>query len=279
MAATETGATMFHPASIGRWGLTADEYWLFRHNGFLRLQHRVPANHVAAMREVIDREIARASPPLRRNDAGQVHRLDRLLDRSPVFLDVLRLPKVIDPLRSLLGPNLFVLRNRHNHATTNRPGDIPFRLHRDIVQWSRPVVTAIVHLEETRVDNGCTHVVPGSHLAAFAGMAPDGGGGNWADDHPEYQAFGGQALPVPMPAGGVLVFDSLLFHSVGTNTTGGTRMSAAFAFHSTDELDDSAQPQRVLLCGERIYKGNDRHYPPHEPSPHGHVPVGRHSDA
>jgi phytanoyl-CoA hydroxylase len=271
---------MFRPVSTGRWALTADEYWLFRHNGFLRLRHQVPATYVAAMREVIDSELARASPPMRHNDAGQIHRLDGLLDRSPVFAQVLRLPQVVEPLMSLLGPNVFVLRNRHNHATTNRPGDIPFRLHRDIVQWSRPVVTAIVSLEDTSVDNGCTHVVPGSHLAAFAGMAPDGGGGNWADDHPEYEAFAAQAVPIPMATGGVLLFDSLLFHSVGTNTTGRTRLSTAFAFHSVDELDDSPQPQRVLLCGDRIYKGNDRHKSPrHEPSTDHHVPVGRHSDA
>jgi len=270
---------MFRPASTGRCGLTADDYWLFRHNGYLRLRHRVPAGHVAAMREVIDREMERVSAPVRRNAAGQVHRLDRLLDRSPIFLEVLRMPTVVEALRSLLGPNVIVLQNRHNHATTNRRGDIPFRLHRDIVQWSRPVVTAIVYLEDTTIDNGCTHVVPGSHLAAFAGMAPDGGGGNWADDHPEYGAFEVQALPVPMPAGGVLLFDSLLFHSVGTSTTGDTRMSATFAFHSVDELDDSPTPHRVLLCGEHIYKGNDRHHASHGRVHSRHVPIGRHADA
>ncbi|MGH9210909.1 MAG: phytanoyl-CoA dioxygenase family protein [Acidimicrobiales bacterium] len=272
--------TMFHPHDTGPWGLTADEYWLFRHNGFLRLRHQVSASYVSAMREVVADGMARAVPPLRRNGAGQVHRIDRLLDRSPVFVGMLRVPTVLEPLRSLLGPNVVVLRNRHNHATTNRPGDTPFRLHRDVVQWSRPVVTAIVYLEDASVDHGCTYVVPGSHLAAFAGMAPDGGGGNWADEHPEYQAFAGQALPVPMPAGGVLLFDSLLFHSVGTNTAGGTRLSAAFAFHSVDELDDTPQPRRLLLCGERIYKGNDRHYTPHHGSATDHhdVPLGPHPD-
>lgn len=272
-------ATMFRPAGDARWGLTADEYWLFRHNGYLRVRHRTPAASLAALREVVEHELARGSSPLRRDAAGQVHRLDGLLDRSPVFLDVLRSPEIVEPLQSLLGPNVCVLRNRHNHATVNRPGDVPFRLHRDIVQWSRPVVTAVVYLEDARVDNGCTHVVPGSHLAAFAGMAPDGGGGNWADDHAEYEAFEPQALPIAMPAGGVLLFDSLLFHSVGTNSAGGSRLSVTFAFHSVDELDDAAHRHRVLLCGERIYKGNDRHATTHEETSSGHVPVGRHLDA
>lgn len=251
---------MFGPRRRARWQLGPDEYWFFRHNGFLRLRHCVPETSVERMREVIRQGATSATPPCRRNEAAEVTRLDRLIDRDTVFLEALRSPVLAQPLQSLLGPNVFVVRNRHNHATVNRRGDIPFRLHRDVLQWSRPILTAIIYLEDATVENGCTHVVPGSHLAAFVEMPPDGGGGNWADDHAEYEALHAQALPVPMPAGGVLVFDSLLFHSVGVNSTDSTRMSATFGFHSVDETDDSIQEKRVLLCGDRIYRGNDLHY-------------------
>jgi ectoine hydroxylase-related dioxygenase (phytanoyl-CoA dioxygenase family) len=240
--------------------LTADEYWFFRHNGFLRLREPIPSRALVSVRGVVEREIAAGTSPLRLNDQGAIKRIDRLVDRDPAVLEILRSPQLRGPLSSLLGPNVFVVLNRHNHATTNRAGDIAYRLHRDIVQWSRPIVTAIVYLDEATVATGCTHIVPGSHLAAFAGMAPDGGGGNWADDHDEYEAFHAQAVPVPMPAGGILLFEGLLFHSVGVNTTADTRLSMTFAFHSVDELDDSAQHKRLLLFGERIYKGNDLDY-------------------
>jgi ectoine hydroxylase-related dioxygenase (phytanoyl-CoA dioxygenase family) len=251
------GTTMFSPRRRSRWQLGADDYWFFRHSGFLRLRTRVAEADVERMRQVVERDVLSALPPYRRNEAGEIKRLDRLIDRDPVFLEMLRAPEVAHPLQSLLGPNVFVLRNRHNHATMNRRGDIPFRLHRDVLQWSRPILTTIVYLEDATIENGCTHVVPGSHLAAFVEMPPDGGGGNWADDHPEYEALHAQALPVPMPAGGILVFESLLFHSVGVNSTDGSRMSVTFGFHSVDEIDDSIQEKRLLLCGDRIYRGND----------------------
>lgn len=253
-------ATMFDALSSEDLRLTADEYWFFRHNGFLRLRHSIPSSALMNMREVVEREIAAERPPLRLNTEGAIKRIDRLIGRDPVVLEVLRSPQLRGPLSSLLGPNVSVVLNRHNHATTNRAAEIAYRLHRDILQWSRPIVTAIVYLDDSTVDTGCTHVVPGSHLAAFAGMAPDGGGGNWADDHDEYEAFHAQAVPLPMSVGGILVFDSLLFHSVGVNTTADTRLSMTFAFHSVDELDDSAQPKRLLLFGERVYKGNDLHH-------------------
>lgn len=253
-------ATMFDAHSTEDLQLTPDEYWFFRHSGFLRLRHPIPSRVLTSVREVVEREIAAATPPFRVNDEGAIKRIDRLVHRDPVVLEVLRSPEVLGPLSSLLGPNVFLLLNRHNHATTNRAGDIAYRLHRDILQWSRPIVTAIVYLDESTVDTGCTHVVPGSHLAAYAGMSPDGGGGNWADDHDQYETFHAQAMPLPMPAGGILVFEGLLFHSVGVNTTAHTRLSMTFAFHSVDELDDSAQQKRLLLFGERVYKGNDLHY-------------------
>jgi len=89
-------------------------------------------------------------------------------------------------------------------------------------------------------------------------MPPDGGGGNWADDHHEYQFVISQALPVPMPAGGVLFIDSLAFHSVGANSTGSSRVSLAFACQSVDELTRGHGEERVLVAGNRIYRGSDQ---------------------
>lgn len=102
-------------------------------------------------------------------------------------------------------------------------------------------------------------MVPGSHLEPFAGMPPDGGGGNWADDHAEYRHLLDQSVPVPMESGDALVLDSLAFHSVGVNATDESRMSATFALRSVDELDRSSD-RHSLLCGSWVYKGNDLDY-------------------
>ena len=234
-------------------------YAFFRHNGYLKVQECVPDDQIETMKEVIEQHIRDKVEPFRVNDRGNIKRLDQVIDRDPIFLEVFTSPLISRHLEMLLGPNIEILRNRHNHATVNAKDDIPYRLHRDILQWSRSIVTIIVYLEEATYDNGCTHIVPGSHFLPFAGMPPDGGGGNWMDDHQEYADFMGQALPIPMPKGGILIFDSLVFHSVGVNKTDDTRMSVTMAFRSVDELSDPGDnTKRRLILGERIYKGNDR---------------------
>ena len=58
----------------------------------------------------------------------------------------------------------FVL-NRHNHIyLRDRGSSHSLELHRDVRHWSRTIVTVLVYLEDTNLENGCTRVVPGSHL-------------------------------------------------------------------------------------------------------------------
>ena len=59
-----------------------------------------------------------------------------------------------------------------------------------------------------------------------------------------------------MKAGELLAIDSMIIHSAGKNRTDGTRMSMTLGYHTRDELSLD-NPKRVLVRGERIYKGND----------------------
>ena len=237
--------------------LTESEIRFFRSAGYVRGRGRLDPDRVSRLRGLVGQQFEHRVAPYRVNETGTICRIDQVIDRDPLFMDTLCLPPVLDPLLCLLGPNVELLRFRHNHATRNRQGDIPFRLHRDILQWTRGIVAVFIYLEETGVENGCTHIVPGSQYLPFAGMPPDGGGGNWADDHDEYRFVTAQALPVPMRSGTVLFMDSLVFHSVGVNNTAASRMSLTFAFQSVDELTREHGDERVLVAGERIYMGSD----------------------
>ena len=135
----------------------------FLSTGYLRLPEALPASLMESMNSVVDDHFEHEVPPFRMNMARRVSRLDMLLDRSTKFISALRSPLVLDGLTSLLGPNVEVSKYRHNHATLNRAGDIPFRLHRDIQQWSRQLVSVFMYLEDSTIHNGCTHIIPGSH--------------------------------------------------------------------------------------------------------------------
>ena len=229
--------------------LTSEQVHLFRHIGFLRLENRLPKALVEALKEAIWSNIREEVEPVVRDREGRVIRLSGVVDRDPVFLESATSPLVLDPLESLLGPNIELIKNRHNHATLRRASEHrPEGMHRDVRQWSRTIFTVLFYLEETTVENGCTMVVPGSHH--FPGVE-----GRLYDDAETLRLLE-QAVPVPMPEGGMLVIDSMIMHGVGRNLTDGTRMSMTLGYHSVDEIADVVNPHRMLVRGERPYDGN-----------------------
>jgi phytanoyl-CoA hydroxylase len=232
--------------------LTTEQTRMFRHNGFLKLPDRLPEEVVTRLRDAIWHDIRAEVEPVVRDRQGRVVRLSNLWDRDPIFRETVTSSVLLDALESLLGPNIELIRNRHNHATLRMAGDGSYYLHRDVLQWSRPIVTVIFYLEETTVENGCTRLIPGTHL--LPGLATT----NVAEDE-QIQRAGvlDQDVPVPMPAGGMIAMNSLVIHTAGTNRTEGTRMSMTMGYHSVDELSDMPNPKRVLVRGTRPYMGND----------------------
>lgn len=236
--------------------LSQEQARFFRDMGYLKLGAKVSPDDIADIHAVISKHVDGRIQPFRTDAAGRIIRLDQVFTRDSVFARVFSSPLILDPLESLLGPNIEITLNRHNHVTFNDKDSAKFRLHRDVLQWSRSLVTAVLYLEDATVDTGCTHLIPGSQYFPFAGIPNNGG--TWMDEHYMYRDFLGQALPVPMEAGGILIFDSLVFHTVGENHSDHTRFSVCMGFHSVDELAGVREdPRRFLVRGASIYKGND----------------------
>jgi ectoine hydroxylase-related dioxygenase (phytanoyl-CoA dioxygenase family) len=239
---------MNDPQAISRFFLT---------NGYWRSDRNLDPTLLARMSDLIDYHLESGLPPCRVNSDGEVCRIDALLERDTIFLEALRSDPIRSILQVILGSAVEVARHRHNHATRNGASDIPFRLHRDVQQWSQPLVSVFIYLEDSRVDNGCTTIVPASHHLPYAGPQSGGGGGNWADEHDEYDHILDQSLPVEVAAGGVLFLNSLCFHSVGVNRSAGTRKSMVFACRSCDELTRSTGADYELLFGAPRYLANE----------------------
>lgn len=226
----------------------------FRRAGYLRLPRVAAADEVQKMRAIILDAVK--APGVRVDNLGRPYRVDQILDRDPVFRDVFTRPEVLLRLEGLLGPNIELVRNRHNHATANLQGYNGLRLHRDILQWSRNLVTAILYLEDATAENGATRLIPTSQYLPFVGTPNNGG--TWMDEHHVFAPLMNQALPVPMGEGEILLFDSLAFHATGANLTASERLIVTLGFHSVDELSASDYGRtREIVLGERIYRGND----------------------
>lgn len=75
------------------------------------------------------------------------------------------------------------------------------------------------------------------------------------DEHRVFADLLYQVDPVPMDPADILLFDSLVFHATGANSTDGTRPMVRFALHSVDELSSAEERTRVLFAGDRIHCG------------------------
>ncbi len=229
----------------------------FRQNGYLLLPEAISKDLVGSLRRTLLLAADARREPVRTNPSGKVTHVEEVVQRFDEILEMVGSQRVRGALESLLGPNIFLTVNRHNHATINlRGAQQQTRLHRDILQWSRSVVTAVFYLDDSTIENGCTHMVPGSHRLPFAGMPNNGG--TWMDEYDLYNELIDQELPVPAAAGSVLLFDSLMFHRVSRNTTDGSRISVTLGFHSVDELSSGFdESEKLLVAGNNIYRGND----------------------
>ncbi len=236
--------------------LSPNQSSFFRRAGYLKLRSLIHEDLIEYVRSAIDEELTARKPPFKLNDAGAIYRLDGLYKRGETFKQLMTLPELLDSVESLVGPNIELTLNRHNHLAINRPGETIERLHRDILQWTRGIVTAIFYIEDASMANGCTLILPTSQYLPFIGTPNNGG--TWMDEHSVFNDLAEQAIPIHAEKGDILLVDSLAFHTAGKNNSCLTRMSIAAGYHSVDELDGLQQHEkRVLVRGQRIYRGND----------------------
>ena len=228
--------------------LTPQEIQLFRHNGFIKFPTQLPKDHVEALKAAALKDMEEAVEPVARQD-GRIIRISAIWQRGGIFQETITCDEILNPLESLLGSNIEFVLNRHNHVYLRDAGSThSLDLHRDVRHWSRTIATVLIYLEETNLENGCTRVVPGSHhLPAFTHLK----------DEAIQEIAARQAIPLPMPAGGLLAIDSMIIHSAGINRTDRTRMSMTLGYHSADELASGDNPKKVLVRGTRPYRGND----------------------
>ncbi|MFE4973360.1 phytanoyl-CoA dioxygenase family protein [Kitasatospora sp. NPDC056651] len=233
--------------------LTEQQVRHFRDLGYLRLPGPgLPRDLLSDVAEVVRARAARL--PAGQSKVYRLYQHDRTLMHRLVSH-----PALTGPLTMLLGPNVVYVLNRHNQGSLNAPGAQESRLHRDILQPTRGLLTAVVYFDDATVETGCTWIVPGSHRAPYVGVPQPDGGGTWMDEHPELADLAEQAVPVPVPTGGVLLFDGTAFHTVGANSGGSTRTSVVLGYRAADELDARPDPERqVVVAGAHLYRGNDR---------------------
>jgi non-heme Fe2+,alpha-ketoglutarate-dependent halogenase len=137
--------------------LTADQAAHYRDNGYLFPLPALEGGETHALRRRFDELRARHGGTLPRAINTRPHLILKWLD------DLIRDPRVLDPVESILGPDILCWASGF---FAKAPGDGSFvSWHQDATYWglsSNEVVTAWIAFSPSTVETGCMRVVPGS---------------------------------------------------------------------------------------------------------------------
>lgn len=235
--------------------MTDEERWYFLENGFFVARGRLPDDLLDRLNAVTDLQIERMVEPIVWEEGvprspESVRRLSKILHRDPVYLEAATDPLVLDALEGILGPNIELVTNKHNHLMVRPPGSDVVPWHSGEEPYHPTLVTALLYLEESTVENGCIRIVPGSHRRSLT--RPRRPEERFRECDLYYRS-----LPVPMPRGGVLLFNDCCLHGADVNQTDRSRRSMTLGYmaHSPHDVVKD-QPERLLVRGERAYIGH-----------------------
>lgn len=153
--------------------------------------------------------------------------LDIYLIRHPAMFRFLLNPKVHDVVESLIGPEILCHPCQHLRAVAptalasiSRTTD----WHQDAgVLWPEAddhlIVTTWIPLMDVTQERGCLQVIPGSHRQGL--LAPAEGG----DRVDPAVIAAGEPLPLPVRAGGMILFHNYVLHAAVPNTSDTIRWS------------------------------------------------------
>jgi len=177
-------------------------------------------------------------------------RVWNILNRAPVFRELVQAPVVVELLREVIGwPALL----GNISANIAQPGSAGGVLHADQIFVPRPWppepqgMNFAWILDHYTVDNGATEIVPRSHLAG-EGVDPS--------------VLTAEAVPVIAPAGTLMVFESRVWHRTGRNRSAKPR-AALFGWYTRpiyrtqenwflsldDQVLDEASDELLVLLG------------------------------
>ncbi|OAS19054.1 phytanoyl-CoA dioxygenase family protein [Paenibacillus oryzisoli] len=139
-------------------------------------------------------------------------------------------PAIIAIVQDILGETPRLVQDMALLKPPHGGGEKPW--HQDMaygnLAYEKPVVGVWIALDEAALDNGCMHVIPGSHAD---GATPHYAIRDWqlCDSHVQVE----RDVAVPLLPGGILLFHGLLKHGTPYNLS--TKKRRALQFHYVGE--------------------------------------------
>ena len=146
--------------------------------------------------------------------ARSVLSIHRVHEHSAALAQLMFDSNITDPVAAVVGSENLQLHHTLMHAKPPKIG-AAFPLHQDYDYFPHKLDTMVAathYLDDTEADNGCLHIIPGSHEEGYIDHAHDGSHHLPVDEYPIERA-----IPVPMKAGDLLIFSYYTIHGSSPN--------------------------------------------------------------
>ena len=160
-------------------------------------------------------------------------------DRLPGYFDLMSNPKVIDPVESLLGGEIFSnpIYNVRPKVPGVAAGAVPW--HQDKSYWpdanSNPVITVWIPLVDTNLENGCLHIWPRTHKTKVLSFHAEQVTGTYYTEIDPEHLRKAKIVPLPMKSGGAILFNDRCIHMSTMNNSKTVRWSVDLRYQPTDQ--------------------------------------------
>ena len=160
-------------------------------------------------------------------------------DRIPGYFILMSNPKILNAVQSLIGPELFAnpVYNVRPKVPKVAAGAVPW--HQDKSYWPKananPVITVWIPLVDTTKENGCLHLIPGTHQQRVIEHFAEGQTGTGYLSLSDDVAKGKKIVELPVPAGSAILFNDRLLHMSTPNHSDHVRWSVDLRYQPTDQ--------------------------------------------
>lgn len=242
--------------------ITQQEAELYKEQGYLLVKDVFNNEEVEEMRIALDGILKRAAKTkFDANAAWQgdylpADELKKLVLKGfhdvhyhdAAFHKAMMHPNMVAVLSQIIGPNVQL----HHSKMLVKPPEkgAAFPMHQDYPYFpheNHTMLAASVHLDDTDEENGCIHVIPGSHRQGALKHR-----GMHYLDAKEYPVDEGLACPAE--AGDVLFFNYLTIHGSKQNKSSKNRRNVLYQYR--DPMDKPTEHvhvnwgQGLMICGE-----------------------------
>jgi phytanoyl-CoA hydroxylase len=235
--------------------LTPAQQDAYRENGYVIVEGALTSDQVAEGRRVIDEFVERSRAltasddvfdlePAHTPERPAIRRLKSPDRNHPFFASLIRSDAILDPLESVLGPDIRMLGSKLNLKSAGVGS--PVEWHQDLAfhPHSNDDLCAIgIAFDDCSLENGCLLVMPGTHRGPVLDHHQDGVFVG-AIDPPSLGIDVSTAVPVEMPAGSIEIHHVRMLHGSAPNRSPNPRrlllfdMAAADAFPFAVSIGD-----------------------------------------